>query len=346
MQQQAEEIDLRDLILLLWKNKARLLACTLAATLLSICYAFYLPPTYQASSNILPPTPANLSAYNVVALSDDKLPTLDVEEAYRIFLRHLNSGTLKLEFFEEYYLPKKASSTDVSIIEREQLWNSFNSVLSITLPSPKSPDLATVRLEDDDPKQASYWTNEYVNTAMQIASQQAGNTLTSAISGRIQRLSVDIASLRSAAEQERLNRIARLKEDLILAKSMDLKNPANNQSLIITYNDDTTYLRGSIALEAELALLEARTNNDPFISDLSLLNEQLALLETLKLSEEPLNLASIDSYAITPERPIKPNKLLIILVGIIAGTMLGVFVLIVRSWWKDGEKKQIRSKVI
>lgn len=335
MQQKAEEIDLRDLILLLWKNKARLLACTLAATLLSICYAFYLPPTYQASSNILPPTPANLSAYNVVALSDDKLPTLDVEEAYRIFLRHLNSGTLKLEFFEEYYLPEKTSSTDVSITEREQLWQTFNGILNITLPTAKSPDLATIKFEDSDPDQASFWANEYVKTSFQRSSQQAVNTLTSAIDGRVQRLTVDISTLRAAAEQDRLNRIARLKEDLILAKSIDLKNPASNQNLIISYNDGTAYLRGSTALEAELALLEARTNNDPFIENLSLLNEQLSLLQALQLSDAPLELASVDSYAITPETPTKPNKRLIVLIGILVGLALGICLVIVQAWWKD-----------
>lgn len=328
------EINVRELILILWKNKALILTCTIVVTLLSAAYAFLSPPTYQATSNILPPTPANFSAYNVVAQSDDKLPTLDVEEAYRIFLRHLNSGALKLEFFDKHYIPNKAPSPDLTIIERENLWNRFNTALRIILPSVASPDLASVKLDDDNAEQASEWVNEYVKTAMQLASQQAENTLSSAISGRVQRLSIEIASLRAAAEQDRLNRIARLKEDLILAKAIDLKSPATQHNLIISYNEDTAYLRGSLALEAELALLEARTNNDPFIEDLSLLNEQLTLLQTLKLSDTPLRLASIDSYAITPETPIKPKKSLIILLGIIVGGILGMFLVIVRAWWK------------
>lgn len=333
-QENADEIDLRDLILTLWNNRLRVLVCTLVVTLLSIAYAFLSNPTYQATSNILPPTPSNFGAYNVVALSDDKLPTLDVDEAYKIFLRHLNSGTLKREFFEKYYIPSKASSLDPGISEREQLWLSFNSALSIILPTTKSPDLTSVSLTDSDAEQASDWVNEYVKAAMQLASQQAENTLGSAISGRVQRLTIDIAALRAAAEQDRLNRIARLKEDLALAKAIDLKSPASQHNLIVSYNEDTTYLRGSLALEAELALLEARTNNDPFIEDLSLLNEQLALLQTLQLSDAPLKLATIDSYAVAPETPIKPKKRLIVLLGIIGGLMLGIFMVLLRGWWK------------
>ncbi len=338
-QQDADEIDLRELILLLWNNKARIFACTMAIGLLSIAYAYFSPPTYQASSNILPPTPANLSSYNVIALSDDKLPTMDVDEAYRIFLRHLNSGTLKLEFFEKYYIPKKATSLDLGVTEHEQLWLSFNAALSVILPNASSPDLASVKLIDGDAHQASDWVNEYVKTAMHMASQQAENTLTSAISTRIQRLTIHIDGLRAAAEQDRLNRIARLKEDLVLAKAIDLTEPSNNQNLIISYNQDTAYLRGSIALEAELSLLESRTNNDPFIEDLSLLNEQLTLLQTLQLGDTPLLLASIDSYAVAPETPIKPRKTMIVLLGIILGLILGVFVVIAHAWWKGNAVK-------
>lgn len=336
-QENVDEIDLRELILTLWNKKLRILTCALVVTLLSIAYAFLSTPTYQATSNILPPTPANFSAYNVVALSDDKLPTLDVEEAYRIFLRHLNSGALKLDFFDKYYIPNKATSADLSISEREQLWDRFNAALRINLPTTTSPDLASVKLDDNNAEQASDWVNEYVKAAMQLASQQAENTLSSAISGRVQRLTIDIAALRAAAEQDRLNRIARLKEDLALAKAIDLKSPASQHNLIVSYNEDTAYLRGSLALEAELALLEARTNNDPFIEDLSLLNEQLSLLQTLQLSDTPLKLASIDSYAVAPETPIKPKKLLIILLGVIGGLMLGIFMVLLREWWKNEE---------
>ncbi|MCX5590198.1 Wzz/FepE/Etk N-terminal domain-containing protein [Alcaligenes endophyticus] len=335
-QNNVDEIDLRELILTLWRNKILVLICTLAFTLLSAAYAFLSAPTYQATSNILPPTPANFSAYNVVALSDDKLPTLDVEEAYRIFLRHLNSGALKLEFFEKYYIPIKASSLEPGISEREQLWLSFNAALSVSTPNIGSADFASVKLYDPDAKQASDWVNEYVTTAMQRASQQAVNTLESAIKGRIQRLTIDIASLRAAAEQDRLNRIARLKEDLVLAKAIDLKSPASQHNLIISYNKDTAYLRGSLALEAELALLEARTDNDPFIEDLSLMNEQLALLKTLQLSDAPLKLATIDSFAVAPETPIKPKKRFIILLGLLAGGMLGICMVLIRVWWKKG----------
>lgn len=335
-QQNADEIDLRKLVLTIWRNKAQLVACIFIFVLASVAYAVLVTPTYEASSNILPPTPANLSSYNVVAQSDDLLPALKTDEAYRIFLRHLNSGALKLAFFDKHYIPKHATSPEPSISEREELWAAFNTTLSIAMPSSSAADLATVRMTGENPTIISEWVNEYIKMALTAAGKQASDTLLSAISARIQRLSIDIASLRATAEQERLNRISRLKEDLVLARSIDLKNPPSNTNLIISYNQDTAYLRGSIAIEAELKLLEARANNDPFIEDLAQLNEQLLLLKGLELNDTPLQLAIVDNYALAPETPIKPKKKLIVLLGLILGFSFGIIWVLIRSWWTEG----------
>lgn len=338
-----DDLDLRDIILTIWNQKARLVFCSLLFTLLATAYAFLSTPIYEASSNILPPTPANLSSYNVVAQSDEELPTLDTEQAYKIFVRHLSSGALKLAFFEKYYLPEKAPNANSSISEREELWRNFNSVLDLALPTINSPDLAIVRLEDKNPNTVSTWVNEYIEMAMQSSSEQALNTLTNAIKARIQQLNIEITGLRAVAEQDRLNRIVRLKENILLAQAIGLKSPANNTNLIIAYTDDIAYLRGSLVLEAELALLEARKNNDPFIEQLPLLEEQLTQLSTLEVSTSPLKLASIDNYALSPEVPIKPKKTLIILLGFLLGLIVSVFVILVREWWTRSANRAISN---
>lgn len=360
--QHVDDIDLRDLVLILWRNKVRLLICILFTTLIAAAYAFISAPTYEASSNILPPTPANLSSYNAVAQNVEKLPGMEAEgayriflrpeDAYRIFLRHLNSGSLKLSFFDKYYLPEKIGDRKPSTNEREQLWKDFNSALGIALPTTNTPDLATVSLADHNPTIASTWVNDYIEMAMHASSEQALSTLTSTIDTRVQQLNIEIDGLRTVAEQDRVNRITRLKEDILLAKSIDLKAPSNSTNLIITYageapthTSDTAYLRGSLVLEAELALLKARENNDPYIEGLPILNEQLAVLKNLKPGDKLLRLAAIDNYAVVPETPVKPKKLLLILLGAVLGLILGVFGILVKEWWMRSalDRKAVNS---
>lgn len=46
---------------------------------------------------------------------------------------------------------------------------------------------------------------------------------------------------------------------------------------------------------------------------------------------DKLNLVRIDQVAVEPANPIKPNKKLIVAIGIMLGGMLGVFVALIRS---------------
>lgn len=328
-----DEIDLRELACTLWAQKVLIVLCTVVITGLAAAYAFLSTPVYEAEGLTLPATPADLASYNVVTQVDRNFESLDPDTAYKIFLRHLNSASLKLDFFDNYYLPE-VHAEEPTAAERESLWKRFNKELSVALPRNNEGDLATVTMQGESPTVISEWVNQYIKEALSRSNNQVLSTLESAISVRLQSTESEIATLRESAEQERLNQIARVEEALHLARSVGLETPPDSGNLITSYTGETTYLRGARALESELQLLKARDNNDPYIEHLPEQLRRLNVLQKINLQPDSLSVASIDSWSVPPEAPIKPKKALILLLGFVVGGMLGVFIALMRHWLK------------
>ncbi|MCQ9618285.1 Wzz/FepE/Etk N-terminal domain-containing protein [Paenalcaligenes niemegkensis] len=326
----SDEIDLRDLACTLWKQKVLIVVCTVIVTAVAAAYAFLSSPVYEAEVLTLPPTPADLASYNIVTQIDKDFKELTPEQAYQIFLRHLNSASLKLDFFNNEYLP--VIEPEPSPAERERLWKGFNKILTVTLPKANTSDLATVAIQGEAPVTISDWTNKYLDQAIARSREEVINTLDSAVNVRVESTETQVSTLRASAERERSHQIARIQEALQLAQAIRLETPPDSGNLITSYTGETTYLRGTNALESELKLLQTRQNNDPYIDKLPELLRKLDILKTVNLQPERLTVATIDSAAVPPEDPIKPKKALILLLGIVLGGMLGVFLALMRGW--------------
>ncbi|MCY1310285.1 hypothetical protein D9M70_604610 [compost metagenome] len=90
------------------------------------------------------------------------------------------------------------------------------------------------------------------------------------------------------------------------------------------------YMRGSKALRAEIKSLEARKSDDPFIPGLRSLEEKQALYNNIDINPEAVQVFSMDGLVETPDTPIKPKSLLVMLVGAVAGLALGLLIAIGR----------------
>src|SRR5699024_10015151 len=190
-------------------------------------------------------------------------------------------------------------------------------------------------MQGSQPQQLADWVNDYLRQANQRAHKQVLTTLRNSLSTQQDVTKIQIEVLRKSAEEERQNRIVRLEEALTLAEQIDLSTPPDRGNLITSYSGETTYLRGSRALESELALLKERKNNDPDIPELTTLHKKLDLLAKAETEEVGFELASVDNWAPVPEAPIKPKKSLIVALGFILGGMLGVFITLVANWWRS-----------
>lgn len=344
-----KNIDLYSFALDLWLKKWLILAITFGCTIVVVGYSFITPPVYEAEARTIPPTPSDLSTYNlatqlagpallgVVSNSDAYTELKNTVEltpldAYKVFQRHLSSATIKQEFFNSVYQP--ALLDNPTPIQLEELWQKYEKRLKINLPKTESDTLITIKFQDEQAKRAAEWVNQLIKLAENKAQEQLLNNLNSTIA-LSQKITADqLKTLREAAELERKNNLKRHEDALEIAKSINLVIPSNSGNLITSYSGDNLYLRGSKAIEAEIELIKSRKNNDPYIKELNDLSKKEILLNNISIQPEKLKTMTVDKIATKPEKPIKPQKPLYLIAGIAAGLTLSFLVVAFYSFFR------------
>ena len=198
---------------------------------------------------------------------------------------------------------------------------------------------------------------------------------------KIRQLNDQIDMARYKAKENRLNQIVVLTDSIKLAKSLgiiennfELFNDNANSDLNIAIGESKYlpewYSYGEKALIRRVELLENRKSDDPFISELVTLNNQISeiqnnnLLKTLetRLDDSPFvaEIVKLDIEKIalktkivsinnvnamqltqtsTPQKnPIKPNKRMIVLLAFIGSFMMSIFLALIMGALKPDEK--------
>ncbi|MCI2807789.1 Wzz/FepE/Etk N-terminal domain-containing protein [Eoetvoesiella caeni] len=358
--QPSDEIDLRELCTTLWRSKVLILSITLAATCIAAAYAFLSIPSYETSVRLLPPKVSDLASYNTASQLTGEaisgtvdqgyarpappgIQSLTTKVAYDAFLQNLDSDSIKLEFFEKYYLP--AYGQDHDDVEKQALWKRLNGILTIQLPKSPNSAATTLSFEGEDPKKIADWANHYVTLAANTTQKDFLQNLSSEVAARNKGITEQIATLRKIAETQRQSRIIHVEAALSIAQSIGLDVPPSGSTLIAINNTTTNevnafpagdmmYLRGTKALSSELALLKSRKNEDAYIPELDNLLKKRNLLSSIDLSPAHLSVVTIDRAAIAPQKPLNPKKSLILTLGLILGGVIGIMSALIRNTFK------------
>lgn len=80
----------------------------------------------------------------------------------------------------------------------------------------------------------------------------------------------------------------------------------------------------------EIEVLNRRENEDLFLAGVQPVRAEVARLRNLSIDMSRLKLVTIDKQALEPLRPVKPQKALIILLGLVLGGFIGAFIAVVR----------------
>ncbi|VVM54527.1 Wzz/FepE/Etk N-terminal domain-containing protein [Pseudomonas fluorescens] len=114
---------------------------------------------------------------------------------------------------------------------------------------------------------------------------------------------------------------------------------AERNALLARKSDDHASPRIS-EIKKELQLLEqnrqierlkSRKNDDLFLNTLVDMRAEKSRLEHINRDLSELALVKVDQQAVKPSNPIKPNKLLILILGMFGGGVLGIFVALIRG---------------
>lgn len=332
----SDEIDLVELFQSLWTQKWLILACAALITACAATFAFLSTPVYEAQAGVLPPRLSDIADYNL-GRSEASLAEFKIQDVYAVFKRNLLSDALKRKLFSEAYLPSLAEREAKEA--RDKLWERFNSKLSVKAVDVKSnPDFYRITVQHENPHTAAEWANRYVAMAAAKTDSEMQSNLLTEIGTKVQSIQRQIEVVRSIAKKSREDRITRLREALMVAETVGVEAPqvtagktSSDGDLAEFMDGNLMYMRGAKAIRAELAVLEKREHDDPFIPGLRDLEKQLEFLKRVDVNPDNVSVFTLDSAAEVPETPINPKKALILALGLIVGGMLGVFVALIRT---------------
>lgn len=331
--QGANEINLFELIVALWAQKFLIISVTLIVTLAAAMYAFFSKPIYEARVYLQPPTLNGIADFNYGRTKNAELTPFTIKDVYEVFTRNLQSESLRRSFFNEVYLPSLPASERGG--SQDALYSSFLRALAIGFPTKEQPDRYSVIVEGEDPAQVTAWIKTFIERAGAAAEKEMISNTTREAEVRARNFGQQISTLQETESRIRQDSITRLREALTIAEAIGLQNPpiiTGNLSAEVSAAMDgqLTYMRGSKALKAEIDNLQNRKSDDPFIEKLRALQIKQSFYNDLKVSPDTVSVYRQDGPIEQPDRPTKPKKGLIILLGLVLGSMLGFMIALVR----------------
>ncbi|RLU13639.1 hypothetical protein CS076_06045 [Pseudomonas prosekii] len=96
-------------------------------------------------------------------------------------------------------------------------------------------------------------------------------------------------------------------------------------------NGELAYMRGTIALEAEIGNLQNRQSDDPFLGKLRDLETQYSFYKQLEEVVPEARVYRADGIVESSGNPVKPKRAIILLAGIVLGLMFGAVMALVRE---------------
>ncbi|GLZ23973.1 O-antigen chain length regulator [Stutzerimonas stutzeri] len=324
-----DEIDLIELARALWAQRWVIALCTAVVTSLAGLYALLSPSVYEASVSVIPPTFSQVAELNEGRSKASQDSASDVDRVYQAFARRLGSDELKQDFFDRFYLPDMTSNPD----DQVRLYRNFSSSLSMKTDK-NQPQRYYLSFSDGDVRKASRWLEQYIQLAGTYAKEELLADARQVIDSRKSLLRSQIAVMKRTAEVRRADRLMQLQEALAVAEAVGIVDPpAISGATTTPLQGDLLYMRGSRALNAEMETLQARSSNEPFISELRALEEELSVFDEVRLNEADFSVFRFDGAVKALPDAVSPKRGMILALGLVLGGMLGIFIALLRSLW-------------
>lgn len=320
-----DEIDLYELWQTIWSQKLIIILITTLITISAGIWAFNLPKVYEAETFLLPPKNQHITQLNI-----QNIGGISSEATTRSVFDQFRSDLLSYEnqkaFFNEQNL---AEHFEHKATPSKSALELFMQNFKFSPPAKNANTAAaSFKYQYGQPELSAQWLNDYVAFTLEKTKLELVDEIDSKIIRQKTNLSQEASALISQAEINRQRKIIELTEALAIAKKAGINEPAISQQTLLNYPQ---YLKGSHLLAAEIGALKSRDSDVAFIPELSKINQHLAMLESLKINTDLIQVAQVDQIAKVPASPVKPNKKLIVAVALVLGGMLGIFIALIRG---------------
>lgn len=322
------------------RQKFIILAFAVLGAVAAASYAFVATPIYEAKAFVIPPTQNDIANFNYGRMRDSELAPYSIKDVYDIYIRRLQAESLRRDFFNKVYLPSLSEEKRKS--SRDVLYADFSQVLRVVAPLKETSDRYLVVVQTSDSEQARQWAAAYIAQAGDLAKKEMIRNLSIESEVRARNLEQQISSARENSRLAKEDSIVKLTEALRIAESIGLEKPPAitvSQSVIAGgESGQLMYMRGSIALKAEIENIRARKSDDPFTDHLRELQGKYNFFKELNTDATGVSVYRQDGDVELPDTPIKPNKALILVLGIIGGLILGLAVVMLRGFFTAKSK--------
>jgi chain length determinant protein (polysaccharide antigen chain regulator) len=338
--QDNDEIDLVELFRTLWKQKAKIALVTAATTLAAGIYAFTAEEVWTSKAVITAPKASDMGEFYLLAqnlernapmiMTPDGVQT-KTEDAkqlqfanlqtnlFKEFKDALNSQDERREFVvtSDFYKQKIKGKPerDQKIILKEITEKDIKYVAADDV----KKTFDTIALSADTSKQSQILLQQYIASVNAKVVKNNEHELTLLLNKFRQDLSAEAKALEASAEDMLKLQIKNVSDALAQAKEMNLIETSAN--LPTDISDSTMYLLGSKALSAKLATLKA--SEPTLVKRYFDIQQQLKSLNEIKFSSVTGN---VFSFIDMPDEPVtkdKPQKALILILGLLLGFLCG-----------------------
>ena len=257
LQPNDNEIDLRDLIRTLVKQKKIISGVTVFILFSSLMYAVFASPTYKTKVSFLPPTKGDIALLKIPTSTSDADADADaVTKIYTEFEKNLNSVKLRRQIFEEMNLLSVYATNASEKKNMDDIFNEFNTKMNVEKPTTKKNEPAIpilhLTLTGKDPQLIAAILNKTGELVSSNTKQEVISGVLEEVSFRKEQLNRELNELRLKAEKQKQDTIAQLRE----ADRIE-KNKIIDQINTLRASAKTKRLDYALALEEAAKIAES-----------------------------------------------------------------------------------------
>ena len=362
-QSAGEEISLIEMMTILRQGSRSILLMAIATALIFFSYSSVIPSSFESEALFLPPYESDIQHFKMPSSllnSDDivGVKAVTVDSVYAMFQRHLESHRVRRQAFSDLKMHERIQSEVDPDIDVEEAYTFFSDSISVALPSEDESAMPSPKVSLIVTASDGAFARKVSERLSQLAIEETVSMFFSSIRANVAsqkvRIEAEIKSSREVALQSRLDKISRLKEYAGIAHILEMKDPLlykdgelykggeqdeGRQSITDSAADmGEMYNRGYAALEATSFVLASREDDDPFIEILSELQSKLTVLDEITYESELSAVVTVDMPASLPIAPAGLSRILMAIIGLLAGCFVGVFYVLIKHAAQDVQR--------
>ncbi|MGQ0285784.1 LPS O-antigen chain length determinant protein WzzB [Pasteurellaceae bacterium 22721_9_1] len=341
-----DEIDLLELIRMLWDKKWWIILSTFVCTALAAAYAFTAKEQWTSRTEIIKPSITDMGSYLALRKEYERIidNQLDVnklsDELYEKFGRFSLSLDERERMLVQTEVYKQLSEGKDTQAQRRILNILARENISISTPDPKKDPNAIGKrfgFSAETPELAQNTLKLFIEHINAKASQSQLHDFNVMVTQKIADLEFSLKKIeeelknQKAAELEKLTVIldTMKKSDIKdLSPTLSSKTESNNSAEMVLDDDFKLFVLGEQYVNAKIDMEKAKPIVYP--SEYLAIQTQLRALNGLAAKTKDANLNAF-SYLSSPDYPVikdKPKKALILLIGCIVGFILSSFLVL------------------